>query len=56
MNLNFLFKTIELDLLNSIITDCDNKQIIRLIKKNIKLLIQLRYVNVHNHCLRKKQQ
>ena len=50
MHIMRLFEAMKLQMKQSLIIQCDNRQIIRLIEEeNLKLNIRLRHVDIHNH-------
>ena len=50
MHIMKLFEAMKLQMKQFLIIQCDNRQIIRLIeKKNLKLNIRLKHVDIHNH-------
>ena len=50
MHIMKLFEAMKLQMKQPLIIQCDNRQIIRLIeKKNLKLNIRLKHVDIHNH-------
>ena len=57
MHIMKLFGAMKLQMKQSLIIQYDNRQIIRLIEKeDLKLNIQLRHVDIHNHWLRQQHQ
>ena len=50
MHIMRLFEAMKLQMKQFLIIQCDNRQTIRLIeKKNLKLNIRLKHVDIHNH-------